>query len=201
VRLHRRLLGFGVLAGTCSGASAHSPVPGIGHFYAGMLHPLLVPAHLMAIIAMGLWLGQRWPGNGPALLAVVLAVPVGMAAGGLTAWPHGELALLGLTTAVCLAVAAARAMPLAVLAAVGAVLGAMLGVDSLPDGLRGRPLWLSLGGTWLAVLLGMAVMVTLAEVATRPWQKVAQRVLASWLAAAAVFVLALSWLAPAAVRA
>jgi urease accessory protein len=200
VTLRRRLLSVGVLAGACSGASAHSPVPGIGHFYSGMLHPLLVPAHLMAIVAMGLWLGQRWPGNGLALLAVVLMVPVGMAAGGLSGWPHGELALLGLTAAVCLAVAAARAMPLIILAAVGAVLGAMLGVDSLPDGLRGRPLWLSLGGTWLAILLGMAVMVTVAEVAIRPWQKVAQRVLASWLAAAAVFVLALTWLAPAAGR-
>jgi urease accessory protein len=200
VKLHWRLLGFCALAGASSAASAHSPVPGIGHFYSGMLHPLLVPAHLMAIVAMGLWIGQRWPGNGGALAAALLMVPVGMAAGGLTGWPHGELAVLCLTAAVCLAVAAARAMPVAVLATVGGVLGALLGIDSMPDGLRGQPLWLSLAGTWLAVLLGMALMINIAEVATRPWLKIGQRVLASWMGAAALIVLALTWLGPPAAK-
>jgi urease accessory protein len=44
-------------------ASAHSPVKGIGTFYNGMLHPYLVPAHLLVLLALGLMIGQHAPGS------------------------------------------------------------------------------------------------------------------------------------------
>ena len=48
---------IGVLA-TPSMALAHSAIPGIGFFYSGMLHPLRVAEHLLALLALALLLGQ-----------------------------------------------------------------------------------------------------------------------------------------------
>ena len=177
-------------------ASAHSPIKGVGHFYGGMLHPVAVPAHLMAILAMGLWLGQRWPAGGNAMLALLAAVPVGMATGHASGWQQGELVILGLAAVVAIFVAAARDMPALPRAALAAALGLLLGMDSLPDGLSGGPLWASLAGTWFAVLLGLAWMIAMSEIAAKPWMKIGVRVIASWLCAAAVLVLALSAFGP-----
>lgn len=185
-----------LLVGACGAASAHSPIAGIGHFYNGMLHPLFVPAHLMSIIAMGLWLGQAWPAQRNALLALVLAVPLGMAAGIATGWQKAEVVILGLTAAIAVAAAAARPVPLVARMVAGAALGLLLGLDSLPEAANGRAFWLSLAGTWLAVLLGLSWVVFLSELAARPWMKIAQRAVASWVAAAALLVIALSWLGP-----
>jgi len=33
---------------------AHAPFIGVDGFYGGLLHPLLVPAHAMALLALGL---------------------------------------------------------------------------------------------------------------------------------------------------
>lgn len=185
-----------LLAGMPGLASAHSPIAGIGHFYAGMLHPVVVPAHLMALVAMGLWLGQRWPAGRGALAALVLAVPFGMAAGHACGWQKGELVILGLAALLAIFVAAARDAPVLLRAVIAAALGLLLGMDSLPDGLSGRPLWLSLAGTWLAVLIGPSWMIAIVEIAAKPWMKIGVRVIASWLCAAAVLALALSALGP-----
>ena len=40
-------------------AHAHSPIEGIGDFYNGMLHPLLVPSHVLLLLALGLLRGQQ----------------------------------------------------------------------------------------------------------------------------------------------
>src|SRR5262249_51635723 len=42
-------------------ASAHAPFEGGGGFYGGVLHPLFVPAHLLAILGTGLLVGQQVP--------------------------------------------------------------------------------------------------------------------------------------------
>ena len=39
-------------------AVAHSPMQGIGNFYGGILHPILVPSHLLALLSLGLLIGQ-----------------------------------------------------------------------------------------------------------------------------------------------
>lgn len=184
------------LACACGAASAHSPVAGIGDFYSGMLHPVLVPAHLLAIVAMGLWLGQRWPANGEAWAAMMLALPVGMAVSALTGERSAEGIVLGLAMWPAAATAANRAGPRGVQLVIAALLGAMLGADSMPDGLSGKPLVLSLSGTWLSVLLLLAALVVVGEFATRPWMRIGLRAIASWVVAAALLVLALSWLGP-----
>jgi hypothetical protein len=57
---------------------------------------------------------------------------------------------------------------------------------------------MSLGGTWLAILLGLSCVMALSDLAVRPWMKIGLRVVASWLAAAAIMVLALSSYGPGA---
>ena len=51
-----------VLVLTVGPAWAHPPPLGIGGFGGGLLHPLFVPAHLFALLALGLLIGQqaRW---------------------------------------------------------------------------------------------------------------------------------------------
>lgn len=194
--LSTRLICLCLLAGSSSLACAHSPIAGVGHFYGGMLHPILVPAHVLAIFAVGLWLGQRWPADGLLLLALLGAVPIGMVVGRFNVWQQGELAILALASAVALLVAVARNLPAPFPVAIAVAFGLLIGLDSLPDGLSGRPLWLSLAGTWVAVLLGLAGMVAISEIATRPWMRIGVRVFASWMCAAAVLVLALSAFGP-----
>ncbi len=38
---------------------AHAPIEGMDSFYNGVLHPVLVPAHLLAIVSAGLLIGQQ----------------------------------------------------------------------------------------------------------------------------------------------
>ena len=63
-------------------AWAHSPVPGMGKFYSGMLHPVLAPAALIALVALGLLIGQRGLANARMpVLAFLVAVALGGVAG------------------------------------------------------------------------------------------------------------------------
>jgi urease accessory protein len=182
------------LALACGSAAAHSPVPGIGHFYSGMLHPMLATAHLLALLAVGLWLGQHWPARLRELAALLLALAAGLVLSGPAPWPGLEQALLALCVlAAGTAAAAARTLPPALSLSAAAAIGLVMGLDSAPDGLTGRPLWLSLAGSWVGVLLGLAALAALSEWADKPWMKVAARVVSSWLAAAAILVLALAW--------
>src|SRR5262245_62430879 len=44
-----------------SPASAHAVIPGVGGFAGGLVHPLLVPAHLIALLVLGLFIGHQAP--------------------------------------------------------------------------------------------------------------------------------------------
>ena len=57
-----------------SGAWAHGEIKGVGAFYSGVLHPFLSPAHLIALVALGLLFGQRGVlASGQAMAALVAA--------------------------------------------------------------------------------------------------------------------------------
>ena len=93
-------------------ALAHSPIPGIGGFYNGLLHPLLVPAHLLALVALGLWLGQQaLPRIERALLAFSLLLLAGLALAAFAAPGGGQTSLLACALGVGLLVAAAWPSP------------------------------------------------------------------------------------------
>lgn len=185
-------------------ASAHSPIKGIDSLYSGFLHPLWVPAHLIAVLVLGFWLGQamralsfgrvQW-----AVFGYLIAAVLGLfgAAHGLGAW-IGEQALavlvLVLAISVGLLVAWARVWRLPFYAVLAVALGLSLGLDSAQDGLYGREKLAALFGTGVALYLLLLYAMALSERASRHWQTVGIRVLASWASAAASLVLSLLWI-------
>jgi urease accessory protein len=177
-------------------AWAHSPVPGLGRFYNGMLHPVLAPAALIALVALGLLIGQRGLANARRpVLAFLMAVALGGVAG--SQWPglnvDTGLLGLGLLVAAC-ALAAWQPPPAALLALAGGV-GVLAGLG-LSDMAVGAGRWVVLSGTWLGTAFLALGVAAVAELALQAWQRIGLRVVASWLAASALLVLGLQWVGP-----
>lgn len=178
-------------------AQAHSPIEGLNDFYAGALHPFLAPAHLVVLLALGLAIGQHaQPALArakPPLLALLLALPLGLATHRLAGDPDTDRALLGLAAALGLAVAAQWRAPAAALAVLTVAIALNVGWGSGPGGVGDRERVLALAGTAASVLLLVTYVAVIASHATRPALRVATRVAGSWLAATALLVLALSF--------
>lgn len=175
-------------------ALAHSPIPGIGGFYNGLLHPLLVPAHLLALVALGLWLGQQaLPRIQGALLSFSLLLLAGLVLAGFAPPGGGQTSLLlACALGLGLLVATASPLPRYAAAAVAGVVALLVGLDSAPEagGMRAR--LIVLAGVGLGVHLLLLNVVALTSYAQKPWLKVGVRVLGSWSAASALMVLALA---------
>jgi urease accessory protein len=175
-------------------ALGHSPIEGIGGFYNGLLHPLLVPAHLLALVALGLWLGQQaLPKIEAALLSFSLMLLAGLVLatfagpGGGQSWP-----LLACAAGVGLLVAAAQPLPRAATAGAAGLVALLVGLDSAPEADTARVKFITLAGVGVGVHLLLLNLVALTTYANQPWLKVGVRVLGSWSAASALMVLALA---------
>ncbi len=178
-------------------ASAHSPIPGIGRFYSGALHPLVVAPHLMALITLGLLIGQRgFAAAGYASVALIATLAGGLLLVGTGNGASTDTLLLICTVIVALLVIAARPYPPTVLGLAAGVVGLTVGLGSDPEGVAGQARWVFLGGVLAGASLCCLWFAAMTEFATRPWLKIAVRVVASWLAASALLVLALSWVGP-----
>jgi urease accessory protein len=187
-------IGFALLPGA---ALAHSPIKGLDNFYAGLLHPVFVPAHLLAVLALGIFFGQRGPKSvQTAIIAFLVATLLGLAATGIAKPADVELPLLLGAAVTGALVALDRQLPLPVCMVLAVVLGLMIGFDSAQPQLSGR--------AWLAALLGSAIAVYLLLLyamvfadwfGKRNWQRIGLRVLGSWAAASSLLVLSLAFAA------
>lgn len=184
------VLGGALLPGP---ALAHSAVAGADSFTAGLLHPFVVPAHLLAVVGLGLLLAQRdFARASGAVYLFIAGLIAGLAAAG-AGWSSPAVqpallavaALLGLLTALAWPRLAGAAAPLALAAALA------VGLDSAPASGPLEARVASLLGTGLAALLLLLNVVALGLWLARPWQRIGQRVLGSWIAASALLVLAL----------
>lgn len=177
-------------------AWAHSPVPGLGRFYSGMLHPVLAPAALIALVALGLLVGQN--GLARSRLAV-LAFLVALAAGGVVGsqWPglNVDAALLGLGVLVAACALTAWQPPATALLVLAGGTGVLAGLG-LSDMAIGAGRWVVLAGTWLGAAFLALGVAAVSELAHQAWHRIGVRVLASWLAASALLVLGLQWVGP-----
>jgi hydrogenase/urease accessory protein HupE len=188
-----------LLLGLPTSGAAHSPIAGIGDFYNGILHPLLVPAHLLALLAAGLLIGQQAQSTlQPAAMAYLGATVIGLLCAGLGLALDVEGALL-VGAAICgLLVAWSPSLPAWVGIALGAAIGYAIGIDSgqlLPDVQARIAALLGSGiGIYLLFLYAMAIADRLRQ---RHWQKIAVRVVGSWIAASALLVLSLAFAVPA----
>jgi urease accessory protein len=189
----RRAGALALLGAGAAPAWAHSSVEGIGNFYNGALHPLVSPAHLIALLALGLWLGQRGLGAAKRpLLAFMAALALGLCLHHWAGDPDTDRWLLVLAALFGLLVAAARALPAALAPLLCAGVGLAVGLASGPTGLESTARAVSLFGTFFSATLVCAYVMAIVTLAQRPWMLIAARVLGSWLAAAAVLVLALA---------
>ncbi len=163
-------------------------------FAGGLLHPLAVPAHALALLALGLLIGQQGAGR---MLVPLAGFAVGLAAG-LAAIASGGAAdirrrrcfwrrppwrrLWSRSRDRCRRFACA---------ALAAVAGIALGLDSPPQAISIALATLMLIGTGLGACLALAIVAAGTARFTRAWQRIGVRILGSWIAASAILVLAL----------
>jgi urease accessory protein len=174
-------------------AQAHPPPLGIPGFLGGFLHPIFVPAHLIAILSLALLIGQQmrvW-GKLP-MAAYALALLAGLGAIALAFVPEraGE-AVLALA-AVCGALtAAAPRLHAGIGGVLAALTGLAIGLDSPPEVVSLHDANLMLLGTAMGGTILLLAIVGVAARLQRDWQRIGIRVIGSWIAASAVLVLAL----------
>lgn len=182
-----------LVVGTVPNASAHMTVEGAGDIANGALHPLMTPAHVLILLALGLLLGQQLPLDLDKRLRVF--APVSAAALLLTmTGGFKELfppLLIGLALCIAILVAWERKLPRFVPEILCALAATGIGFDSaMETGTTGNILK-TLMGTWLvmnAVIFYIAVCAS--NGAGRQWAKIGIRVLGSWIIAISFMVLA-----------
>ena len=177
-------------------AAAHSPMAGIGDFYGGILHPAVVPAHLLVLLTLGFLLGQRGlDAMRVGYCAFLPAIVVGLVAvGSGVSFPGLELWLLAGSIVCGLLVALRLRLPVGVAAGLAATVGLALGLDSSPEITSATRAAAALAGSGVGACVCLILFAALAELPRRDWQRLAVRVVASW-SAASVLVLSLHWVA------
>jgi hydrogenase/urease accessory protein HupE len=174
-------------------ADAHPVVEGIGGLQGGLLHPLMVPAHLMTLVALGLLAGQqsnRHRRGLMALLAVSLMAGLILVVAAFSP-AHQDDVVLAVAAAAGILVAIARPLPAAISVPLIAIAGAALELDSVPQDISMLTAFLALTGTGAAA---STVALTVAETTARlrrDWQRIGVRVVGSWIAAGAILAVVL----------
>jgi urease accessory protein len=177
---------------------AHAPIEGMDSFYNGVLHPVLVPAHLLAIVSAGLLIGQqgvkRMQAPLIAFLLVLIAV-LNVTGRFDLALPEstGEMFLLSMAVLCGVLVALELELSLVPLIAIAVVTALLVGFDSSQPELQGRAKLAILTGTGVGGFLLILYAAAAAEFASRAWQKIGIRILGSWATASAFIVLAFTF--------
>ncbi len=161
-------------------------------FAGGFLNPLTIPAHVLALLSLGLLIGgQRGGGFVPPLLFAA-GLAGGLVAIALAVGLTPALDVLLVTTAVSGAlVALAAVLPQVLSGTIAVVTGLALGLDSPPQAISIADATTALIGTGLAACVALAIVVTATGRLTRAWQHIGVRIVGSWIAASALLVLAL----------
>ncbi len=191
----RRTVIIGIVAAVSLRATdvcAH-PMPGVGDFYAGMLHPVTALDSLLPLAAIGLLAGLQSQRIALRMLlcgVCSVAVGAGVAAFGVTSIEMGLLAkasmvALGGLVAFSPSLRVPFAISLAVLpgVVVGMANGAEMGDQVSP--------FRFLPGVLLACGMVMIYGIGAVRGCRQPWMRIGIRVLGSWIAALGVMVLAL----------
>jgi urease accessory protein len=162
-------------------------------FAAGLLHPLGTPAHLVALVGLGVASGRA-----QLRAAIVAAFALGLVVGlGAIAWGVGETPasdVLLSAAAVCGALAAVVPRLAAWLAApLAPIIGVALGLDSPPEVTSLGTAVLMLLGTACGGAITLAILAVAASLLAGRWHGIVLRIAGSWVAAIAILVLALRW--------
>ena len=178
---------------SASAAQAHTVIDGVGGFPGGLLHPLLVPAHGLALIALSCLVG-RFEWRTRLMLIALFAAGCGLAIALVTmafSANAAELVVLALASLTGLLLAAGLRLPSPIVAILVICVGAAITLDSVPAVLTVKETILSLCGTVLAATSLLALIAFLSAAGPSLWQRIGIRILGSWIAASAIMVLAL----------
>ena len=174
-------------------AQAHTVIDGIGGFTGGLLHPLLVPAHILALVALGCLTGRSdWQLR--LLLIAVFAAAAGATIALVTfafSSANAELTILSLAGLAGLLLVSGVRIPSAAVAVLAVCIAAAVIFDSVPAVLSAQETILSLAGTGLGATSLLAAITFLSAAGPQVWQRIGTRILGSWIAASAIMVLAL----------
>ena len=175
-------------------AQAHTSFPGLGEYASGFLHPLTTPLHLLVLLALGIWLGQRTPLR----IKYPAAVFAMVAAGGLWLTMIAKvsgvypplLIVIGLCVGACVAINVSGPPWLKI--AVCGVAALLLGLDSGVEAGSGitSPTKV-LTATWASLMLCLingAFYVSLLP--TVRWVQTGLQVVGSWIVAICFLLLA-----------
>lgn len=193
MRIAAALLALCCLAGE---AQAHTVIEGLGGFRGGLLHPVLVPAHALSLLALGLLIGQQRRRARLILLAAFVAALAVATVLIVRAFAptDTETAVLASGAVAGLLVAAGRPLPLPMSGLPVLLGGAALQLDSVPAVPSIGETLASLAGTALTATLLMVLVAGNTMEPKRAWLQVGVRVAGSWIAAAIALVLALKHL-------
>ena len=183
------------LAALPTAAVAHTAIEGIDIFYSGLLQPLYVPSHLLALLALAMLCGPSGRRTALAAIPVLsLCVALGLVAGSLGAAAPWPVIVLLVTAMSCGALAALAVQPMPVVAAIAAaIIGMTIGLDSVPE--AGSPAAGNvsvMGATWFTAWAVPAWLTAVQIRFARPWVRLGARIVGSWILAAALMVLVLA---------
>ena len=174
-------------------ALAHVPIRGFGDFCNVVLHPVLVPSHLITSLAVGLLIGQQSKDITLAPRGFMFALLAGLVGAAFGLGFNREVFLMLVAVGAGLLTAITTKQKNYIYWGVTVGAAAVLGLDSAPDGLTGKPLVLSLLGTFLGGSLGLFYVARVWSKPRKQWQP-GIRIVASWTAASALLVMALQLL-------
>jgi urease accessory protein len=164
-----------------------------GSFYAGFLQPLFVPAHVLTLLGLGLFIAQQRPANRRALQILFALALVATLFGVIAAFAmtNAQLYLLAATAVAGLLVAAGRPVSIVIGGPLVLIAGASFEFDAVPQEISVRTSTIMLVGSGLCALVVVAVVADLAAGARQVWLRTGLRILGSWTAASAALVRAL----------
>ncbi|HMT93215.1 HupE/UreJ family protein [uncultured Thiothrix sp.] len=165
-------------------------------FWQGCLHPLLVPAHLLVLLALGLLLGQQTPSTIRTSLVVYVA-GLGSALFLTRVLPRmeqSELSLLILALSLGLLVILKLRINLALIVTLSISASLLIGLDSrvsaLP-GLDASKIYLQLLGIAFSASLLLSLLALISFYLNKLLAGIAVRIIGAWVTAGSLMVLAL----------
>jgi hydrogenase/urease accessory protein HupE len=173
-------------------AMAHPPPLGLSGFSGGLLHPLFVPAHAMALLGLGLLIGRQQAWGRVAILSAVIGLAAGlgvMTLGVVPVWMN-EI-VLGCALLGGASVALNRPLPEVVGCVFAVLIGFCIALDSPPEAISLSEANRMLLGTGLGAVALLVIAATAVGRLKTNWAQIAVRILGSWIAASALLVLAL----------
>jgi hydrogenase/urease accessory protein HupE len=161
-------------------------------FIAGLMHPLSITAHVVALVGLGLMVGQQ-SRRRATLLAFAIGLVTGLAAlAAAVGETRAPVVLLSGAALAGLAAASGWPVPGILGAPLALTIGTALGLDSPPRAASISAANAALVGTALAAFAAVALIAAIAARLRQGWPRVGVRVLGSWIAASAILVVTLA---------